>query len=83
MINVRGMLVLGTCALLLYTLPGQAQEKGRKDKNLDLSMACSAECGKQHGNGKRKGDAYDPKGYESCMVNCMHAKQKRGPAGKI
>lgn len=81
-LNKRHALVWTTCALLAYAIPSEARQKTvRQDKDLAPSMACSTECGKQHGSGK-KNEIYNRNAYESCMVECMRAtKKKRSPGG--
>lgn len=76
-IDNRLMVVVAVCALLLGPLSAAArQPKGMQDKDLQASTACSSECGKKHGTGKVKNEAYDPAGYESCMIECMRQANK-------
>lgn len=75
-IDIRFVVTATVCMSLLVPLSAQAQKKVRQDENLKPSMACSSECGKKHGTGKVKGEAYNRDGYESCMVECMRGAKK-------
>ena len=83
-LKIQHAFVWAICALFLHTVPSEAQQKVRQDKDPKPSMACSSECGKQHGTGKKKGEAYNSRAYESCMVECMREAKKntRKPAKK-
>lgn len=76
MSTIRIVVTATVYSLLLAPLSAQAQQKVRQDENLKPSMACSSECGKKHGTGKIKGEAYNRDGYESCMVECMRDAKK-------
>jgi len=72
-IDIRLVVIAAVCVFLLGPLSAAAAKKpkGLEDKDLQPSMACSSECGKKHGTGKVRGEAYNPRGYESCMMECM------------
>lgn len=78
-IHIRLVVVAAVCVSLLGPLSAAAAKKprGLEDKDLQPSMTCSSECGKKHGTGKVRGEAYNPRGYESCMMDCMRDEKRR------
>lgn len=83
-IDIRLVVTLAVCILLLGPLSAAAAQKpkGLQDKDLEPSKICSSECGKKHGTGKVKGETYNPESYESCMIECMRDSNKARKEGQ-
>lgn len=77
-IDIRLVVTAAVFVILLGPLSAAAAKKpkGLEDKDLQPSTACSNECAKKHGTGKVKGEAYNPRSYESCMIECMREAKK-------
>lgn len=70
--------IVGIAFALASPLALAAQDKDKKAAQraeVEAGKACSAECGKKHGTGTKKGEPSDRGAYESCMNTCIKEHQ--------